>query len=72
MLVGIPTSIVLLATTNVVVPHAFYLIAFGVAVMVWPSATVNVVAFLVGALLVGFGLVLLWFGRQLSRLADVA
>jgi len=29
--VGIPTSVVLLSTTNIVVPHAFYLIAFGVA-----------------------------------------
>lgn len=45
-------------------------IAFGVAVMAWPSATLNVVAFLVGALLVAFGLVLLWSGRQISRLAD--
>lgn len=47
-------------------------IAFGVAVMVWPSATVNVVAFLVGALLVAFGLVLLWSGRQISRIAQAA
>ena len=31
--VGIPTSVVLLSTTNVVVPHAFYLIAFGVAAL---------------------------------------
>lgn len=47
-------------------------IAFGVAVMAWPSATLSVVAFLVGALLVAFGLVLLWSGRQISRLADLA
>jgi uncharacterized membrane protein HdeD (DUF308 family) len=47
-------------------------IAFGVAVMAWPSATVNVVAFLLGALLVAFGLALLWSGRQISRLASVA
>ena len=31
--VGIPTSVVLLSATNVVVPHAFYLIAFGVAAL---------------------------------------
>ena len=35
-------------------------------------ATLSVVAFLLGALLVTFGLVLLWSGRQISRLADVA
>lgn len=47
-------------------------IAFGVAVMAWPSATLNVVAFLVGALLVTFGFVLVWSGRQISHLAQVA
>jgi hypothetical protein len=31
VLVGIPTSIVLLAVSDIVVPHAFFLIAFGVA-----------------------------------------
>lgn len=31
VLVGIPTSIVLLSVSDVVVPHAFFLIAFGVA-----------------------------------------
>jgi uncharacterized membrane protein HdeD (DUF308 family) len=42
-------------------------ILFGIAIMVWPSATVAVVAFLVGALLVLFGLIFLWSGYALSK-----
>jgi uncharacterized membrane protein HdeD (DUF308 family) len=42
-------------------------ILFGIAIMVWPHATVAVVAFLVGALLVLFGLVFLWSGYALSK-----
>ena len=42
-------------------------ILFGIAIMVWPSATVSVVAFLVGALLVLIGLIFLWSGYQISK-----
>ena len=42
-------------------------ILFGIAIMVWPHATVSVVAFLVGALLVLFGLIFLWSGYALSK-----
>lgn len=42
-------------------------ILFGIAIMVWPSATVSVVAFLVGALLVLVGLIFLWSGYQISK-----
>ena len=42
-------------------------IAFGVALMVWPHATVSVVAFLVGAVLALTGLVFLWTGYQVSK-----
>ncbi len=42
-------------------------ILFGIAIMVWPHATVAVVAFLVGALLVLFGLIFLWSGYQISK-----
>lgn len=46
-------------------------ILFGIAIMVWPHATVNVTAFVVGAMLTFTGLVFLWTGRQLSK-ADVS
>ncbi|MCU1370224.1 MAG: putative rane protein [Ilumatobacteraceae bacterium] len=42
-------------------------ILFGIAIMVWPDATVAVVAFLVGALLVVVGLVFLWSGHAISK-----
>jgi len=42
-------------------------ILFGIAIMVWPHATVSVLAFLVGAMLVLFGLVFLWSGYALSK-----
>jgi uncharacterized membrane protein HdeD (DUF308 family) len=42
-------------------------IVFGIAVMVWPSATLSVFAFLVAALLIMFGVVLLWSGYELSK-----
>lgn len=42
-------------------------ILFGIAIMVWPGATVAVVAFLVGALLILFGLIFLWSGYALSK-----
>lgn len=44
----------------------------GIVILVWPSATVSVIAFSIAALLIGFGLVLLWSGRQLSKLASAA
>lgn len=57
---------------SVLLTRSLLTIAFGIAVMAWPHATLSVVAFLVGALLVVFGLVLLWSGRQISRIADAA
>jgi len=42
-------------------------ILFGIAIMVWPDATISVVAFLVAALLILFGLVFLWSGYQISK-----
>ena len=46
-------------------------ILFGIAIMVWPDATVSVVAFLVGAVLVLFGLIFLWSGYALSKVRVV-
>jgi uncharacterized membrane protein HdeD (DUF308 family) len=46
-------------------------ILFGVVIMVWPHATVSVVAFLAGALLVLFGLIFLWSGYALSKVKVV-
>lgn len=45
-------------------------IAVGVVIMVWPSATLNVVAWLVGLGLALFGAAMLWSGRQVSKLGD--
>ncbi len=45
-------------------------IAFGVVIMVWPSATATVLAFLVGGVLALMGLALLWTGHQVGKLAD--
>jgi len=42
-------------------------ILFGIAIMVWPSATVSVVAFLVAALLILTGLIFLWSGYAISK-----
>ena len=42
-------------------------IAFGAGIMIWPGATTNVLAFLVGAMLAFVGLVLLWSGRQIGK-----
>jgi uncharacterized membrane protein HdeD (DUF308 family) len=42
-------------------------ILFGIAIMVWPSATVSVVAFLVGAVLILTGLIFIWTGYQLNK-----
>lgn len=43
-------------------------IAFGVALMVWPDSTLNVVALLVGGLLTVLGLVLVWSGWRVGKL----
>jgi uncharacterized membrane protein HdeD (DUF308 family) len=43
-------------------------IAFGIVIMVWPSATATVLAFLVGGVLALMGLALLWTGRQVGKL----
>ena len=42
-------------------------IVFGIVIMVWPDATVNVTAFVIGAMLALTGLVFLWTGWQLSK-----
>lgn len=44
-------------------------IVFGFAIMVWPGPTVKVVAFIVAALLILFGLILLWSGWTISKAA---
>ncbi|MGZ7003943.1 MAG: HdeD family acid-resistance protein, partial [Acidimicrobiales bacterium] len=44
-------------------------IVFGLVVMIWPSATLSVIAFAVAALLILFGIVLLWSGYELSKAA---
>jgi uncharacterized membrane protein HdeD (DUF308 family) len=44
-------------------------IIFGLLVMIWPSATLSVVAFIVAALLILFGLILLWSGWTISKAA---
>ena len=46
--------------------------AFGGIILAWPHATLAVVALVIAALLIGFGLVLLWSGRQIGKLADAA
>lgn len=46
-------------------------ILFGIVIMVWPHATVSVLAFLVGALLVLFGLIFLWSGYAISKVKVV-
>jgi len=47
-------------------------IVFGLAIMVWPSATLSVIAFIVAALLILFGIVLLYSGYILSKAAKEA
>ena len=46
--------------------------AFGLAIMIWPSATLKAVAFLAASLLIVVGLFLLWSGYMLSTAARVA
>lgn len=47
-------------------------IVFGIVIMVWPHATVNVLAFVIGGVLTLTGLVFLWTGRQVSKAARAA
>ncbi len=47
-------------------------IVFGLVIMIWPHSTVKVVAFVVAALLILFGLVLLYSGYVLSKAAKEA
>jgi uncharacterized membrane protein HdeD (DUF308 family) len=42
-------------------------IGFGVAIMVWPDVTTNVLALLVGGALALMGLALLWTGYRLGK-----
>ena len=42
-------------------------LGFGIAIMVWPSATLTIVAWIVGLQLILGGLILLWSGYQLSK-----
>ena len=42
-------------------------IVAGIVVMAWPSTTLSVIAFIVAALLILFGITLLWSGYQISR-----
>ena len=44
-------------------------IALGLVIMVWPGATLEVMAWLVGLGLALFGLAMLWSGRQVGKLA---
>lgn len=52
-----------------VLTRSLVTIAFGIVVMIWPGATLNVVAWLVGLSLVLFGVVMLWSARQVGKLA---
>ena len=47
-------------------------IVFGLVIMIWPSATLSVIAFIVAALLILFGIVLLYSGYVLSKAAKEA
>jgi uncharacterized membrane protein HdeD (DUF308 family) len=52
--------------------RAIVTIVFGLLVVIWPSATLSVVAFIVAALLIVFGLILLWSGYVLSQASRAA
>ncbi len=47
--------------------QAIVTVVLGVLIMAWPSATLTVVSVLVAAVLILFGLMMLWSGYQLSR-----
>ena len=47
-------------------------IVFGVVIMIWPSHTLSVIAFLFAAMLILFGLLLLWSGWVLSKASKAA
>jgi uncharacterized membrane protein HdeD (DUF308 family) len=57
---------------SAVLTRSILTIAFGIAIMVWPGPTLKVVAFIVAALLILFGLVLLYSGWVLSKAAKEA
>lgn len=44
----------------------------GLVLLIWPSATLSVVGYLVAALVIGFGLILLWSGYVLNRASCAA
>jgi RNA polymerase sigma-70 factor (ECF subfamily) len=52
---------------SAVLTRSILTIGFGLAVMIWPSATLTVVAVIVALLLIFFGLVLLWSGWTLGQ-----
>jgi len=47
-------------------------IVFGLVIMIWPSHTLSVIAFLFAAMLVLFGALLLWSGWVLSKASKAA
>ena len=57
---------------SAVLTRSILTIVFGLAIMVWPSATLSVIAFIVAALLILFGIVLLYSGYILSKAAKEA
>ena len=52
--------------------RAIVTIVFGLLIMIWPSATLSVVGYLVAAVLIVFGLILLWSGYVLSQASRAA
>jgi uncharacterized membrane protein HdeD (DUF308 family) len=52
--------------------RAVVTIVFGLLVLIWPSATLQAVALIVAALLIAFGLILLWSGYLLSQASRTA
>lgn len=52
-----------------VLTRSLVTIVFGIVVMAWPGATLEVLAWLVGLGLVLFGVAMLWSARQVGKLA---
>jgi uncharacterized membrane protein HdeD (DUF308 family) len=52
--------------------RAIVTIVFGLLIMIWPSVTLSVVGYLVAALLIVFGLILLWSGYVLNQASRAA
>jgi len=57
---------------SAVLTRSILTILFGLAIMIWPHATVKVIAFVVAALLILFGIVLLYSGWVLGKAAKEA